>query len=70
MCKTYKSQLFLLFVLLSLFFVACRNNFEEKLMHIEQRVLSETAFGRQISDYMKSKNTRYILDPTLPYQAP
>ena len=68
MCKVCYSQLFFL-LLLSLFFVACRNNLEEKLMHIEQRVLSETEFGRQISDYMKSKNTRYILDQSLPFQS-
>ena len=56
-------------VLLSIFFVACRNNLEEKLMLIEQRALNETVFGRQLSDYMKSKGARYIFDPSLPYQA-
>jgi len=64
------SQLFQwLIILLSLFVSACDNNLEETLTFIEQRVLDETAFGRQMRDYMKSKNTRYILDPSLPYQA-
>ena len=57
-----------LIVLLSLFFFACRNN-EEKLMLTEQRVLDETTFGRQMRDYMKSKNTPYILDESLPFQS-
>lgn len=65
------SQLFQwLIILLSLFVSACSNeSLEKKLTIIEQRVLQETTFGRQIGEYMKSKNTRYILDPSLPYQA-
>jgi len=51
-----------------LFVVAC-NNLEKKLNLIEQRVLNETEYGRQMRDYMKRKNTRYILDQSLPYQA-
>jgi hypothetical protein len=66
---TYYSQFFrLLTVFLSLFFFACRNN-EEKLMLTEQRVLDETTFGRQMRDYMKSKNTPYIPDESLPFQS-
>ncbi len=54
----------------SLFVSACSNKgLEGKLNLIEQKVLDETTFGRQIGEYMKSKNTRYILDPSLPYQA-
>jgi hypothetical protein len=64
------SQLFrCLIAFLSLFVVACSNNLEEKLLLIEQRVLDETSFGRQMRAYMKSKKTRYVLDPRLPYQA-
>ena len=71
MCKKiHYSQFFrLLIVLLSLFFFACRNNLEEKLMLTEQRILSETAFGKQTRDYINSKNTRYILDQNLPFQS-
>ncbi len=70
MRKTHYSQLFQwLIILLSLFVSACDNNLEEKLTFIEQRVLDETKFGRQMRDYIKSKNTSYILDPGLPYQA-
>lgn len=58
-----------LIAFLSLFVVACSNNLEEKLTLIEQRVLDETAFGKQMRDYMKSKNTPYILDESLPFQA-
>lgn len=58
-----------LIAFLSLFVVACSNNLEEKLLLIEQRVLDETSFGRQMRAYMKSKKTRYVLDPRLPYQA-
>jgi len=69
MCKVCYSQLFFL-LFLSLFVAACSNEgLEKKLNLIEQRVLDETAFGRQIRDYIKSKNTRCILDPSLPFQA-
>lgn len=65
------SQLFQwLIICLSLFVSACSNEgLEKKLTIIEQRLLQEATFGRQIGEYMKSKNTRYILDPSLPYQA-
>ena len=64
------SQLFQwLIILLSLFVSACDNNLEETLTFIEQRVLDETTFGRQMRDYIKSKNTSYILDQSLPFQA-
>jgi hypothetical protein len=64
----YLQFLRLLVVLLSLLFFACRNNLEEKLLLTEQRILLETAFGKQMRDNINSKNTRYILDPSLPYQ--
>jgi len=68
--KINYSQFFQLFtVLLPLFVIACHNNLEEKLALIEQRVLDETVFGRQIRDYTQSKNTRYIVDKTLSYPA-
>jgi hypothetical protein len=38
-------------------------------MLTEQRVLDETTFGRQMRDYMKSKNTPYIPDESLPFQS-
>lgn len=70
MRKTHYSHLLQwLIILLSLLVVACDNNLEDKLTFIEQRVLNETRFGRQMRDYMESKKTRYILDPSLPYQA-
>lgn len=71
MRKNRYSQFFQwLIICLSLFVSACSNEgLEKKLTIIEQRVLQETTFGRQIGEYMKSKNTRYILDPSLPYQA-
>ena len=66
--KINYSQFFQLFaVLLPLFVIACHNNLEEKLILIEQRVLDETAFGKQMRDYIKS--TPYILDESLPFQA-
>ncbi len=65
------SQLFQwLIILLSLFVSACSNEgLEKKITIIEQRVLDETTFGRQMRDYMASKGTNYILDSSLPYQA-
>ncbi len=42
---------------------------EEQVHQVEQRVLNETLFGTQIRDDLKRKETRYILDPNLPYQA-
>ena len=70
MRKNRYSQFFQwLIILLSLFVSACDNNLEEKLTFIEQRILDETIFGRQMRDYIKSKNTSYILDQNLSFQA-
>ncbi len=71
MCEKRYSQFFQwLIILLSLFVNACSNGgLEKKLTIIEQRVLDETTFGRQMRDYMASKGTNYILDQSLPYQA-
>lgn len=71
MDKTLYFKLFQrLILLLSLFVGACSSkDLEKKLILIEQGVLDETVFGKQMRDYINSKNTRYILDQNLPYQA-
>lgn len=65
----YLQRTQLCFPLFIFLFLMAACNIEKKLNLIEQRVLDETAFGKQMRDYMRSKNTRYILDESLPAQA-